>query len=280
MLLRSLLFLPAIRLERLEKALASGADMIVLDLEDGVGPEDRSAARRALDDLARSGMKAQADRIAVRINSLATADGIRDLAMMLEWSAWPAMLVVPKVEAAAAVRQVAALASAKGSPPALLLTLETASGIAFACDIAAAAPSGSILGYGSADHMAETGGTMSEASLAFGRGQVVNAAATRRLSAVDGVWLDFRDAAGLASEAELVKSMGFSGKIAIHPDQVAPINRVFTPTPADVAEARALLDAVAMAGNGAFAFNGKMVDAPVLARARKIVEAMERDHEA
>ncbi len=280
MLLRSLLFLPAIRLERLEKALASGADMIVLDLEDGVGPEDRSAARRALDDLARSGMKAQADRIAVRINSLATADGIRDFAMMLEWSAWPAMLVVPKVEAAAEVRQVAALASAKGSPLALLLTLETAAGIASACDIAAAAPSGSVLGYGSADHMAETGGTMSEASLAFGRGQVVNAAATRRLSAVDGVWLDFRDTAGLASEAELVKSMGFSGKIAIHPDQVAPINSVFTPTPAEVTDAKALLDAVASAGNGAFAFNGKMVDTPVLARAKRIVEAMERDDEA
>lgn len=279
MQLRSLLFLPATRLERLGKALASGADMVVLDLEDGVGPEDKPAARQALDDLARLDMKAHEGRIAVRINSLATADGIRDLAMMLDWQAWPAMLVVPKVEAAAEVRQVAALASTGASAPALLLTLETAAGILAAEDIAAAAPSGSVLGYGSADHMAETGGTMTPTSLAFGRGQVLNAAAKRQLSAVDGVWLDFRDTKGLTAEAELAKSMGFTGKIAIHPDQIAPIHRVFTPTPEEVEDAKALLGAVASAGKGAFAFNGRMVDAPVLARARKIVEAAERDNE-
>lgn len=281
MFLRSLLFLPANRLERLGKALASGTDMVVLDLEDGVGPDAKPAARQALDDLARSEMTAHAGRIAVRINPLASADGIRDLAMMLDWDVWPAMLVVPKVEAAAEVRQVAALVVASGpSAPALLLTLETAAGIAAAVDIAAAAPQGSVLGYGSADHMAETGGTMTPASLAFGRGQVVNAAATRRLAAVDGVWLDFRDPEGLAAEAELVRSMGFAGKIAIHPDQIAPIHRVFTPTPAEVADAKALLDAAASAGSGAFAFNGRMVDAPVLARAKRIVETMERDGEA
>lgn len=280
MFLRSLLFLPANRLERLGKALASGTDLVVLDLEDGVGPDAKPAARRALDDIARSEMTAHVGWIAVCINPLASADGIRDLAMMLDWDVWPAMLVVPKVEAAAEVRHVVALVSSGPSAPALLLTLETAAGTAAAVDIAAAAPQGSVLRYGAADHMAETGGAMTPASLAFGRGQAFNAAATRRLAAVDGVWLDFCDPEGLTAEAELVRSMGFTGKIAIHPDQIAPIHRVFTPTPAEIADANALLDAAASAGGGAFAFNGRMVDAPVLTRARRIVDTMERGGEA
>lgn len=280
MLLRSLLFLPALRLDRLEKALGSNADMVVLDLEDGVGPEDKSAARRALGELSATRMKTHAGRTAVRINSLATADGIRDLAAILDWEAWPAMLVLPKVESAAEVRQMVSLVSGRRRRPTLLLTLETAAGIAAADTVASAAPPGSVLGYGSADHMAETGGMMTEASLAFGRAQVVNAAASQRLSAVDGVWLDFRDPDGLTAEARLAKSMGFSGKIAIHPDQIGPIHRVFTPTPDEIAGAKELMKAAETAGSGAFAFNGKMIDAPVLARARKMVEAMERDNDA
>lgn len=280
MRLRSLLFLPATRLDRLDKALASGADTVVLDLEDGVGPGDKAAARAALGDLAGGRLASCAGRIAVRINALATPEGIRDMAALLDWPCWPAMIVVPKVEAAAEVRQVAALVSAHSPAPALLLTIETARGIAAAQEVAGAAPPGAVLGYGSADHMAETGGTMCAASLAFGRGQIVNAAAACGLRAVDGVWLDFRDRAGLEAEARLVRSMGFAGKIGIHPDQVPPINAVFSPTPEELAQARALLEAEAAAGGGAFAVNGRMVDAPVLARARRTVEAMEGNGKA
>jgi citrate lyase beta subunit len=167
------------------------------------------------------------------------------------------------------VAQIAALAAGRARN--LLLTLETAAGIARADEIARAATEGAVLGYGSADHMAEVGGTMSAPSLAHGRAVVLNAAAVAGIPAMDGVWLDFKDVDGLRDEANLVKSMGFAGKIAIHPDQIDPINKVFSPSEDEVATARALLAASDKAGGGAFSFKGKMVDAPVLARARRIM---------
>lgn len=272
MILRSLLFLPANRLDRLDKALDSGADRVALDLEDGVAPDEKAAARAALGHLADGRLADLAGRIAVRINSLDRPDGIRDLAAMLDWPVWPGMLVVPKVEHPAQIAQIAALAASGTREPALLITLETATGIANAAAIARAVTDGGAIAYGSADHMAETGGGMSAAALAHGRGQVVNAAAIARVPALDGVRLDYRDMPGLTAEAELAQAMGFAGKIAIHPDQIAPINAVFSPDAKQIETAGAMLDAARRAGGGAFAFNGKMVDAPVLARARRVVD--------
>lgn len=272
MILRSLLFLPANRLDRLDKALASGADRIALDLEDGVGPDAKGQARAALGALAGGRLNELAGRIAVRINSLDTPEGIRDMAAMLKWPVWPGMLMLPKVEHPAQISQIGALAASCGWAPSLMVTLETAAGIANAAAIARAVPHGGAIAYGSADHMAETGGGMTAPSLAHGRGQVVNAAAIARVPALDGVWLDYRDTPGLTAEAEQVKAMGFSGKIAIHPDQIAPINAVFSPGAKEIESARAMLDAANAAGGGAFAFNGKMVDAPVLARAQRIID--------
>ncbi len=272
---RSLLFTPASRLDRLPKAPGSGADWVALDLEDGVGPDQKNDARRALGELADSGFGGLADRIAVRINTLSSRDGIRDMVMMLDWKVWPALVILPKVSAPSEVLQAVELAASCGQDPAFLVTLETAVGVAFADQIARVIPKASAIAYGSADHMAETGGEMAAASLAWARGQIVNAAALAGIAAMDGVWLDYRDTSGLEAEANLVKSMGFAGKIAIHPDQVATINRVFSPTETEIETAQAMLAASDAAGGGAFSYNGKMMDAPVLARARRIVDTLD-----
>nr|WP_275982181.1 CoA ester lyase [Frigidibacter sp. ROC022] len=270
------MFTPATRLDRLARAMAAGPDWVALDLEDGVGPGDKASAREALSVFARDELRPRADRVAVRINALSTAEGIRDMAAMLDWPIWPGMLILPKVSAPSEVAQVLALAADCGQAPVIMAVLETAEGIANAEPIARALPGSGVLAYGSADHMAETGGEMSAPSLAWARGRIVNAAALAGIPAIDGVWLDYRDAEGLTAEAQLAKSMGFAGKIAIHPDQIAPINSVFSPTGAEVESARALLAASEAAGGGAFSHNGKMVDAPVLARARRIVETCNR----
>lgn len=274
MLIRSILFTPATRLDRLPRALSSGADIVIVDLEDGVGEGVKSAARAAVVALAGRGFDGSADRIGVRINTLGSAHGIRDMAALLDCAKWPAVLVVPKVNAASEVRQVASLSA--GRRARLLITLETAVGLANAPDILSVAPSDALVGYGSADHMAETGGTMKVESLGWARGQIVNAAAMRGLSVLDGVWLDYKNTDGLEAEARLVKSMGFSGKIAIHPDQIPVINRVFSPTDAELETARAMIKASEAVGGGAFSFNGKMVDAPVLARAYRLMEFTNR----
>lgn len=195
---------------------------------------------------------------------------------MLDWPLWPDLLILPKVEAPIQIRQITELAASRGPVPTLLITVETALGVENAHDIAQAAPAGSAIGYGSADHMAETGGDMDAASLAWARGRIVNAAAAAGLPALDGVWLQYKDIEGLLNETRLVKSMGFSGKIAIHPDQIEPIHLVLSPTEAEIETALAMIAAYDKAGGGAFSFRGKMVDAPVLERARRIIATQKR----
>ena len=275
MALRSLLFTPANRLDRLDKALAAGPDWVALDLEDGVAANQKAAARDALDAFARDGLAAVADRVAVRINPPMGSHGIRDLSAMLDWPVWPGMLILPKVEARAQVSQTAGLIEELGHATRILVTLESAAGVAGAHTILAGAPADAAVGYGSADHMSEVGGNMDAGALAWGRSQVLNAAACAGIPALDGVWLDFRDQDGLLAEARLVRAMGFAGKIAIHPNQIRTIHEAFSPTAEEVEAAKGMIAAAPAAGGGAFAYRGQMVDAPVLERARRIAEIVD-----
>jgi len=250
--------------------------MIVIDLEDGVGAADKDKARLAVGDNAKD-LFAKNVRVGLRINALSTPDGIHDMAALLNWTDWPTVLVLPKVNSAADVIQYGNLLGKKA--PRFLITLETALGITNAVEILKVVPKNALVGYGSADHMAETGGKMNEASLAWARGQLVNAAACASIPALDGVWLDYKDNTGLAEEASLVRDLGFSGKIAIHPNQIETINKTFTPDDKELIHARQMIIASEAAGGGAFSFKGKMVDAPVLARAYQIVRFVERNKE-
>jgi|TARA_B110000305_G_scaffold227822_1_gene276892 citrate lyase beta subunit len=274
MLVRSVLFTPATRLDRLERALKSGADLVILDLEDGVGFADKTDALKELGKFANDGLGEVRDKVGVRINAMNTKQGIYDVAALLDWPVFPSYLVLPKVNSANEISQIYALTNEHRVKT--LITLETAHGLANASEILRVAPKSSLVAYGSADHMAEVGGLMSETSLAWGRGQISNAAATVPVPVLDGVWLDYSDLKGLRTEAILVKSMGFSGKIAIHPDQIPVINEVFTPSEAEISEAIEMLNASEIAGGGAFSFNGKMIDAPVLARAHLIKDFIKR----
>lgn len=274
---RSFLFTPATRLDRLDKARKSGADWVVVDLEDGVGPREKSQARGAVQNLLHDVADGETRALALRINSLATIDGIRDVNALLECRRWPGMLVLPRVESRKEISQIRSVANELGQSPAIMVVLETAIGVDQATSILCGCGPDIVVGYGSADHTAETGGTMSAAGLAWARGCIVNACAVARLPAVDGVFLDYKDTDGLKEEACLVKDLGFSGKIAIHPDQIAAINAAFTPSQKDAELARAMIEAAHETSSGAFSFNGKMVDAPVLAQARRTIQAYQED---
>lgn len=274
---RSFLFTPASRLDRLEKARKSGADRVVIDLEDGVGTEEKGQARAAVQSLLKDLGDDAARALALRINALSTSDGIRDMHALLECGRWPGMLVLPKVESSREIVQIRSIARELGRSPILMVILETAIGIDQATRILRGCGSDTLVGYGSADHTAETRGSMGAAALAWARGHIINACAAARLPAVDGVFLDYRDTDGLKQEARLVRELGFSGKIAIHPSQIATINAAFTPTKADAELARAMIEAARTARSGAFSFNGKMVDEPVLAQARRTLQAYQED---
>lgn len=257
--------------------MSSGADAVILDLEDGVDPALRAEARAALGELAARNFRGEATsegkapRVFVRINALSTVDGIHDVAALLGWAHWPDGLMLPKVESAMEVAQIRRLAAEAEKPASVIPVIETATGLARADAIAANCGAIGGIGFGSADYTAETGGTMGRDALLVARGRIANAAAIAGAPAIDGAWLDLDDEAGLAAETRHARDLGFSAKIAIHPRQVATINRELAPSPAEAEQAARLLDAASRNGGGAFRFEGRMIDAPVLARARRIL---------
>ncbi|MGI9434514.1 MAG: HpcH/HpaI aldolase/citrate lyase family protein [Geminicoccaceae bacterium] len=270
--MRSLLFLPSTRLERFEKAINSGADAVILDLEDGVDPGSRANARAALTDLASADFRNVGNRIYIRINTQRCPDGILDMAMALAWEHWPKGFMLPKVEHTSEIRQIQELAVAKSKPIDLIPVIESAIGLARAEHIAAECGEIGGLAFGAVDYVSETRGSLERDTLLGPRSRIVNAAAIAAAPAIDGPWLDLDDIDGLEEDCRHARSLGFAGKIAIHPKHVATINRMLRPSAAEVDWARRVIEASAHAGTGAFAFEGRMIDAPVLAQARRLLD--------
>lgn len=264
---RSFLFLPADRLERLPKALGSGAHAVVVDLEDAVAPEHKTAAREALvTQWAALGARERA-RLLVRPNAPGTPWHGDDLAA-LDALAGLGGVMLPKAERAA---DLACLARAL--PGAALLPLvESAEGLA-ALETIARAPGVVRLVFGHLDFQADLGMACEadEAELAPVRLALVLASRRAGLAPpVDGVTTALQDAARLAQDCARARRFGFGAKLCIHPAQVEAVNRLLGPTDEEKAWAQRVLAAAAAHGDGAFRFEGTMVDAPVLARARRL----------
>jgi citrate lyase subunit beta/citryl-CoA lyase len=268
---RSFLFAPANHARRAEKALASSADVAILDLEDAVAEAEKAAARSALAMIAALPRR---PRFYVRINALSSYHAVADLAAL------PAKLdgiVIPKCESAAEVGQVAAHAPKVDLMP----IIETARGFAAIEEIAASSPKITHLAFGALDFALDLGLApgRDEAELIPYRARLVLASRLAGKGApIDSPWPDFRDAAGLRASCERGRRMGFHGKLCIHPDQLDVIHQSFGPTPEEIAEAERIVEAseaAARQGIGAIQLDGRMIDAPVVTGARKLL-AMRR----
>ncbi len=261
---RSLLFVPATRPDRVGKALASGADTVIVDLEDAVAEADKAAARQSLRHLA------PAAPCVVRINGADTPHHGDDVAAVAALD-WVSAVLVPKVEEPGVVDTVRA-ALPEGC--AVLAIVESARGLLAADAIAAGGVARLV--FGVVDFLADLGVGPSAEVLLYPRSRLVLASVAAGLPGpVDGPHLTIADAAGLATDAAAAKALGFGGKVCIHPAQVAVVNDAFTPSAAEVTWAHGVLAAAATA-NGAFAYEGAMVDEPVLRRARRIVASQNR----
>ena len=266
--MRSILFLPTDKIERLPKALGSGADNVIFDLEDGLAHDKKNIGRSNFADLASNNYNGHPDKFLLRINALDTEEYKEDIKMLKSLSSLPYSIAIPKIESADECRT---FLEDLGKRILILPQIETPRGIANIEQWDCTNIEFSGIGFGSADYCASTGGDMGKASLAYGRGKIINAAALYNTLALDGVWLDFRDPDGCKEETLYVKSMGFSGRFAIHPDQINPIHDAYRPTAQELEWAKGVLEEAKSAGTGAFKYQGKMVDAPVLAVARSII---------
>lgn len=257
---RSLLFVPGSRPDRFDKALAAGASAVIIDLEDAVAPPDKDAARTALAAWLRPG-----HAVIVRINSVDTPWFADDLALC--GAAGVAAVMVPKAERADTLAAV----SAAGAR-ALLPLVESAAGLA-GLQALAAAPGVLRLAFGSIDLQVDLGlRDATEDELLPFRLQLVLASRLAGIGApVDGVSTAIADEDRLRVDVQRARRLGFAGKLCIHPQQVAPVNRWLAPSDEELGWARQVLAAAAASGGAAVAVDGKMVDKPVLLRAEALL---------
>ena len=251
--LTNALFVPADRPDRFDKAAASGADAAILDLEDAVAPASKSAARA---NLRRLGDTATI----VRINAIGTEWHDEDVASVEALR--PDAVMIPKCEAG---EEIEALLSRLSVP--VIALVETASGIAGVRALARYAGIAR-LAFGSVDCCADLDCAHTRDVLLPARSELVLSSRFAGLEApLDGVTLDIADGSVALSDARYARALGFGGKLAIHPGQIAALREGFRPDDVEIDWARSVLDS----GNGATALNGIMVDEPVRVRARRIL---------
>jgi (S)-citramalyl-CoA lyase len=276
-LVRNLLFTPADRPERFGKAATVGADGAVLDLEDGVGLPSKLKAREAALQFFQSPLAAPHGFIwVVRFNHVTTEDGLKDLLAFRAAPVKPKVVMLPKTESVTEVEiALRHLKTAAGDAPQILALIETGRGLG-AAEAIASHPSVAAIAFGGADLAADLHATLAWEPMLFARSRIVQAAAAAGIPAFDVPFLDIHDAAGLSKETQLVKALGYSCKLAIHPAQIAPINAVFTPDSKELERAERIVAAFEQARGGACQVDGRMVDVPVVKAAQRTVALGER----
>jgi citrate lyase beta subunit len=283
---RSLLITPGHQTDRIRKAAGLPADGVVMDIEDGVAPPEKAAARAAIVEALRSVPFGRRERV-VRINAVGTAEYAADMAA-LDLSAVDT-LFVPKVETADQLRQLSSHLDGverqqkRGSPIEIIATIETPRGLLRALEIADASPRTTALFFGSGDYTAATGSAVTERTLAVPRALIVAAAAAAGIEAIDAAYFtSVRDGEAARQDALIARELGFSGKLVFHPNQLAPVNEVFTPSADEVAQARRIVEAYDGArreGRGTAVVDGTFIAVDIAVMAERTLERARRANE-
>ena len=269
---RSWLFVPADSEKKIARAIESEADAIIFDLEDSVAPGQKGFARDILKALPK---RSGGPHWWVRVNPLGTDHHKEDLDLI--GIADVHGIVLPKTESGADVLQ---LAHRTGNIPIHAIVTETPASLFGLLSYRDPRTTLAAMSWGAEDLSAALGASTKfdeNGALTFtyqlARSLCLAGAVAAGVQPVDGVFTDFRDAEGLRRDAEAARRDGFTGKLAIHPDQLAVINTAFTPTPEEVATARAVVDAFGSNPNaGVLSVGGKMVDRPHLIQAQRVLD--------
>ncbi|KXK63663.1 aldolase [Micromonospora rosaria] len=268
---RSMLCTPATATHRYAACHHSGADICLVDLEDSV-PAPAKAEARVRATAFFTGESAAGRRCAVRVNVLTDPDGMRDLLALREYPVTPAIVLVPKVESPRDVEIVARLLGPVRPDLELFAVIETPRGVENAAAIAATSPRPRALIFGSADYASALGIRLRWEPLVQARTRIVNAARASEVEAIDSPTFEVQDLAALRREAALAQDLGFSGKIALHPRQVAVINQVFSPDAESLEAARRVVAAGQRSGQGITTVDGVMVGRPFFEASRRLLD--------
>jgi citrate lyase subunit beta / citryl-CoA lyase len=280
MILRSLLFVPGNRIDRIEKAFASPADAVIIDLEDAVVPSEKESVRKQIGSILE---KANRKNIFIRVNGAKTPFFSGDLEMVTQASVRG--IIVPKSEDPEALRKadhklgdLERARSLQEGQVWLIPQLESALALSKAQEIGASTQRILALAFGAGDLTLDLGAKLTKTGeeLFFARSYLVMASRLAGVYAIDAPFmLDIKDIEGLSGEARRSRQLGFRGKFCIHPSQVGPINEIFSPTPEEVDRAKKIIKAYDLAtgkGEGAIALEGEFIDPPVYERAKQILD--------
>lgn len=272
---RSMLCTPATDLGKYAKCHQSGADICQVDLEDSVPLPQKEEARRkasAFFSAATATSTTAPVRCAVRINAVTELNGLCDLLALHGYPTKPDIVVIPKVESARDIEIVESVLSEDCPQLELMAIIETPRGLENLTAIATSSPRLRALIFGSADYAAALGIGLAWEPLAYARSRLVNAARAANIDAIDSPQFDLTDQLLLGREAERAQSIGFSGKIALHPKQIPVINEVFSPNAAELEHAYRVVTAAHRSGQGITTVGGSMVGRPFFEASRRLLD--------
>ena len=261
---RSFIFTPGLKPEMFPKAISSGADMVCIELEDGIAIKDKDEARKntfkALETLeVKSGVE-----LVVRVNCQRTKFGLMDLEAVVSSKTNVKAIMLPKVKTPDEITFIDDMLTDCGLDTDLHVIMETNEALESIYDIAHASKRIVALYFGGVDMAAELRVPNEYKNLIYARSRLVHAGASVGVDVIDVPYLDLEDMDGMKKEAELVRDLGFTGKGSIHPKQINILNEIFTPSKEEIAKAKKIVDQFNESDTGLVVIDGKLIEKPVL----------------
>ena len=273
---RSFIFTPGLNPEMFPKALASGADMVCIELEDGIAIKDKDEARtNTINALKTLEVKNDVELV-IRVNCQRTKPGLLDLEAFISSKLKVKALMLPKVKTPDEITFIDDLLTDCNLDTDLHVIMETNEALENIYDIAHASKRIVALYFGGVDMAAELRVPNSYENLVYARSKLVHAGASVGVDVVDVPYLDLEDMNGMKKEAELVRNLGFTGKGSIHPKQINILNEVFTPSEAEITKAKKIIDQFNASDTGLVVIDGKLIEKPVLREMQRRILVAEK----
>tara|TARA_B100001029_G_scaffold54904_1_gene44211 strand:- start:377 stop:1237 length:861 start_codon:yes stop_codon:yes gene_type:complete len=261
---RSFIFTPGLKPEMFPKAIESGADMVCIELEDGIAINDKDEARNNTIEALKT-LEVNSDvELVVRINNQRTKFGLLDLEAFVSSKLKVKALMLPKVKTPDEITFIDDLLTDCNLDTDLHVIMETNEALQNIYDIAHASKRIVALYFGGVDMAAELRVDNKWENLVYARSKLVHAGASAGLDVIDVPYLDLENMDGMKKEAELVRNLGFTGKGSIHPKQIKILNQVFTPPEDEILKAKKILEQFNNSNTGLVVINGKLIEKPVL----------------